>query len=58
MALPLEAGDHKIELEYRVPGLRLGLCFFALGLLLLLGIFLYDRKRRVSPQKENFAAAD
>lgn len=46
MALPLEAGDHKIELEYHVPGLRLGLCFFVLGVFILLVMVFYDRKKR------------
>ncbi|MDO4559308.1 MAG: YfhO family protein [bacterium] len=45
MALPLEAGDHKIELEYHVPGLRLGLCFFVFGVFILAGIIRCDKKR-------------
>lgn len=46
MALPLEAGDHKIELEYRVPGFRLGLCFFALGVAILGVMMFIDRRKR------------
>lgn len=54
MALPLEAGDHKIELEYHVPGFRLGLCFFALGAVILSGMIIHD-KRKKKPMKENGA---
>lgn len=51
MALPLKAGDHKIELEYHVPGFRLGLCLFALGAAILCAmIFIDRRKRRQAPQ--------
>ena len=46
MALLLEAGEHKIELEYHVPGLRLGLCFFALGAAILSGMIIHDRRKR------------
>lgn len=45
MALPLEAGDHKIELEYHVPGFRLGLCFFVLGMVTLSIIIFSDKKK-------------
>lgn len=54
MALPLEAGDHKIELEYHVPGFRLGLCFFALGAVILSGMIIHDKKKK-KPMKENGA---
>ncbi|MBR4401838.1 MAG: YfhO family protein, partial [Synergistes sp.] len=45
MVLPLEAGEHIVELEYHVPGLRLGLCFFALGAAILSGMIIHDRRK-------------
>ncbi|MDO4559307.1 MAG: YfhO family protein [bacterium] len=56
MALPLEAGDHKIELEYHVPGLRLGLCFFILGVLILLGMMFYDKTKGKPHREEKMPA--
>ncbi|MBR4401895.1 MAG: YfhO family protein [Synergistes sp.] len=48
MALPLEAGDHKIELEYHVPGLRLGLCLFALGAAILSGMIIQNKRKKAA----------
>ncbi len=36
MALPLEAGDHQIELRYETPGMREGLLMTAAGMIILI----------------------
>lgn len=46
MALPLEEGDHEIELYYRTPGLRIGFFLSFLGLSFWLTYFLKTSKRR------------
>ncbi|MCD7949338.1 MAG: YfhO family protein [Erysipelotrichaceae bacterium] len=45
MALYLEPGDHQIVLKYMTPGLKIGAFISGLTLLLLIGIFYFDRKR-------------
>lgn len=46
MGLALEAGEHTIELSYRTPGLKSGLCISAAALTLWFLLFLLERKRR------------
>lgn len=43
MALPLEAGESKIELRYRTPGLTTGLKLTFIGIVFLLLIFIYQK---------------
>ena len=58
MALPLEAGEHTIRLEYRTPGLTAGLLCSAAGCCFLAGILLYRRRKSTGFRKahENSAA--
>lgn len=45
MAAELEAGEHEIALHYETPYIRAGAVLTAVGLILTLGIFLYQRKK-------------
>lgn len=47
MAIPLEAGEHTIELKYFTPGLKAGILISVAGIFMFgLLIFLIERKRR------------
>ncbi|MBR4400661.1 MAG: YfhO family protein, partial [Synergistes sp.] len=48
MVLPLEAGEHIVELEYHVPGLRLGLCLFALGTAILSVMTIQNKRKKTA----------
>ena len=45
MALPLTAGQHHVELIYRTPLLKTGLCISAFTGLVLIGMYVFSRKK-------------
>ncbi len=58
MALPLDAGDHRIELYYVAPGLKIGLLLSCVGFVLfvVLCVFVGMRAKRRKGQKAGEAA--
>ncbi len=48
MAIPLEPGEHQVELRYTPPGLRAGVCISAAAAALTAGAVLFRRKKRHS----------
>lgn len=46
MALPLEKGNHKVELSYKTPFLNIGLLISMLGILLSIAIFCISLKKK------------
>jgi len=50
-ALSLKQGQHKIELKYQTPGLRVGTCVSAVGLLCFIFIIYSDKRNKI---KSNF----
>lgn len=46
MAVPLESGEHLVELRYTPPGLRAGACISAVAAVLTAGAALLSRKKR------------
>ena len=48
-AVPLRAGNHRIELEYHAPGLRLAILLSTIGLFGLAGAMILERRRRRMP---------
>ena len=53
-ALPVSAGEHRIEMRYRTPGLRLGLWLATGGWLVFWLLLAYSRRKRgpVRPHAE------
>lgn len=45
MALPLSAGQHHVELIYQTPFLTVGLCISGLTGLVLIGMYIFSRKK-------------
>ena len=50
-ALVLPEGEHHIELRYRTPWMNAGLLLTIIGVLILIGIALYDRRKEKPVQK-------
>ncbi|WP_239256435.1 YfhO family protein [Listeria ilorinensis] len=44
MTLSLKKGDHKVELRYHTPGLKIGVIMFGLGMFILLGGYLLKKR--------------
>lgn len=47
MALELKAGEHQIELTYTTPYLKLGILFMVLGIISVVGLVVWDNKRKI-----------
>ena len=45
MGMELEAGEHEIELKYMTPGLKAGALCSLVGIILIISISIYHRKR-------------
>lgn len=58
MALPLEGGQHHIELEYVTPGLRLGIGCSLLSLGIIVVICFCNKKKEINNKNENFNRTD
>lgn len=46
MAIPLESGNHTVELDYRTPGLAFGVCISAFSCLIFVTIFYFRKMNR------------
>ena len=53
MVLPLSEGHHVIEMHYHVPGVRSGVVCMILGLILLIFMYIMERKRDSRRAKDN-----
>lgn len=53
MVLPLSAGHHVIEMHYHVPGVKAGVVCMILGLILLIFMYIMERKRDSRRAKNN-----
>jgi uncharacterized membrane protein YfhO len=49
VGIPVTAGTHRITMNFRPPGLRLGMAATAFGLLALGGVVWWERRRRARP---------
>lgn len=48
MAIPIEKGSHSVHLYYETPGMKLGFLIGGTGILCLLGIICYNKKKKIS----------
>ena len=56
-AIPVPAGEHRVELTYKTPGLRVGLVLSAIGWLAIIALAIGSRwRRRQKPAGEDVAA--
>ena len=46
MGIPLEAGEHHIELNFMTPGLKVGVVCSGVGFLLFLALVIYENRRK------------
>ena len=52
-AIPVPAGEHRVELTYKTPGLRVGLVLSAIGWLAIIALAIGRRwRRRQKPEGE------
>jgi hypothetical protein len=51
VAVAVPAGQHRIVFGYRAPGLRVGAVSTAVALLIIIALFVWERRRRREPQR-------